>query len=792
MIEDKELNSLFQAESEDRLNHLEEGLKQLESDPTNKAIIEEIFRDAHTVKGAARMLSIHPIEKLAHALEDGLGACRQGILVFSPPIFSLYYKAIDALRLLSNEAVTGVAANVSTGDLLNQLNLKNLEPLQKFSNRAEQKAVSKEPPIATSLEPTPAFELKSTPLETPLEPLEDQKTSLKETVEEKNTVFDNSQSEEQKIVERVSKQSLKSSIIRISMLQLSELTAQAGDLTVIKNRIIRIFDFIEKLANFWEYQMRELAQYRYSLSETNDSKTPATSNDALAELFNETEKNIYELKSEAYGNFHKLDAVVLRLTDEITQLGLVPLSKLFNLFPRMVQELALVCSKDVEFQIEGDEILVDRKIIEDLKDPLMHLLRNSLDHGIELPHLRESQNKPKIGTIRLTAKQTSNTIIIEVIDDGSGLNIEKIRQNALKKGFFTQENLNEMSSKQIESLIFLPGLSTKGLVSELSGRGVGLDVVKVGIEKLNGTIQLESIEGKGCRFIIELPTILVTTHVVLIQVRDRVFSLPIEAIEYNAYISMDQIFLLEGSHTVILHDQPISIVIFEDLLGWSKKNSEKEKQDLNENSKPCMILKVGQKRAAFIVDAILEEQKVIITPPNEFSGGLPFFSGVTILKTGDICVALNPTALLDTIQKNMNYSNSISSLKNIAKSKRKKVILVVDDAQLARVVIKRSLEDENYEIITAENGIQALSTLKTTSIDALVTDAEMPEMDGFELITQVRANNQYSLLPIIMVTTLSSALDKKRALDVGANAYINKASFNQQILITSLKDFFHE
>jgi two-component system chemotaxis sensor kinase CheA len=775
MIEDKELRTLFQAESEERLNHLEAGLKQLETDLMNQSIIEEIFRDAHTIKGAARMLAITSIERIAHALEDGLGACRQAALVFTPPIFSLFYEAIDTLRLLANEAVSGAPANVNSQELLNRLDLKNLQSLQKVgpAPQAEQTAL-----------PSETIHLMSPPA-----PKGDE------------TPRSNVEIQERKIVEKIVKQSLKSSIIRINMQQLSELTTQAGDLTVVKNRIMRIFDLLEEFMTFWEYQMREFSQYRYtksSLSSGSSSARPENitnkplENDSLSELFNLTEKKINELRVEAYGNFHKLEVVVLSLTDKINRLGLVPFSKLFDLFPKMVQELSAVCSKEVQFLIEGGDILVDRKIIEDMKDPLMHLLRNALDHGIETPSLRETHNKPRSGIIRLNAKQTANTIIIEVADDGNGLDIEKIKQNAIKRKMYSESDIDAMTDKQIEALIFLPGLSTKNEVTELSGRGVGLDVVRVGIEKLNGTIQLESFPTKGCKFIIQLPTTLVTTHVVLFQVKNKTYCLPIEAIEFNAHISLSQIFLLEGRYTINLHDNPLTIINLADLLDNKKNSSDSEISSLQGSSKPCIILRSGKKSAAFIVDAILDEQKVVITPSNEFCSGLPLFAGVNILKTGVTCIALNPNGLIDLAQQDSSQKSSLSLMQNIVKEYKKKKILAVDDSQLSRLILKRALEGESYDVVTAENGEVALKILNEMAIDAVVTDAEMPKMDGFTLIAKIREQNQYYLLPIIMVTTLSSAEDKKKAFDLGSNAFLTKSSFNQQILLKTLKDLLHE
>lgn len=822
MIDDPELRSLFQAESEERLRSLEEGLKAMQEDPTDIEILEEIFRDAHTIKGSARMLNIHSVEQLSHSLEDGLDIARQAKMPLTPLIIDIAFQGIDAIRQFVDEEVSGTKPTVELAQALNQLKNLGIE-IEKELSRVRsgvfegEEPKKEEPEVPKPIETAQKVEVprpQPTPAAAPTTPAPQVPTTSEMVSEEekKAKVGGGEESKSQvspgagpipaasTVRKEVKKEAPPSkpveakrsySTIRIDTHQINELLTQAADLTVAKNRIFRLFEQIEEILEYWEKKGRTLGQY---ISDTLAQNEESLNNAAARELsveYAEAHKKIVDqlskLRADSYGDIHKLEIIASSFVDRIRKLTLVPFSKLFDLFPRMVQDVAKACNKEVDFIMEGGEITVDKKIIEDMKDPIMHLLRNSISHGIESTEVREKLNKPKKGIIHLRAQQTSNSIIIEIIDDGKGIRLEDIKAKALEKGMFSESELAEMSDAEIQSLIFQPGFSTAAQISNISGRGVGLDVVQNTIKKLNGTLQVESEPGKGTRFIIQLAITLVNTHVMLFQVDKRSYAIPIELIESCNLISIDRLSTIEGYDVVFIQDQPISLVSLRKLLGLETHEITSESPGATPVSLfSCIVLNFTGKRLAVIVDAILDEQKVVVTPPGLLLSSLRWLVGETILKTGEVCMILNPFDL-------MQMGPSSSSLGFIKKKKqgshrRKKRILLVDDSYTTRLMVSRELEEEGFEILQAINGAEGLDILKKTTVDAVISDVEMPEMDGLSMVSQIRRNKDLYALPIIMMSTKASPEDRQKGLEVGANHYMAKSEYNQSDLIKILKE----
>lgn len=811
MIDDPELRMLFQAESEERLAGLEEGLKQLQEDPTDTVLLEEIFRDAHTIKGSARMLNIRSVEQLSHTLEDGLDIARQAKMPLTPPIIAIVYQGIDAIRQFVEEEVSGVKSKIELSEALSQLKVLSTEIEKELSRIGKEGTAEAEAPRPAPAAVPSASTAPVQPQPIPIAKVEipvaepESKVNAPAT-EEKIAVptvelppaevkapvagipaaagiKEKKEVSAAKVVD--TKRGL--STIRIDTQQINELLTQAADLTVAKNRIFRLFEQIEDMLDAWEKKGRSLNQFVSDTISLNKDKPLEAARDISVELV-ETHKKIVDslskLRADSYGDIHKLEIIASSFVDRIRKLTLVPFSKLFDLFPRMVQDVARTCSKEIEFIMEGGEITVDKKIIEDMKDPIMHLLRNSISHGIESPEEREKLDKSQKGTIRLRAQQTSNNIIIEIIDDGKGINIKAIKAKALEKQLFTEGELDEMSDTEIQSIIFLPGFSTASQISSISGRGVGLDVVQNTIKKLNGTLQVESEVGKGCKFIIQLAITLVNTHVMLFQIDKRSYAIPIEIIESCNLISIDRLSTIEGYDVVFLHDQPISLVSLRKLLGLTSPAAETPSSS-GSTLFACIVLNFTGKRLAVIVDTILDEQKVVVTPPGRLLSNLRWLVGETILKTGEVCMILNPFELLQ-----MGGSPSLGFIKKKRDSshRRKKKILLVDDSFTVRLMVSRELEEEGFEVIQATNGVEGLDILKKVTVDGVISDVEMPEMDGLSMVSHIRRNKDLYALPIIMMSTKATAEDRQKGLEVGANYYMAKSEYNQEDLIKILKE----
>ncbi|TBR21380.1 MAG: hybrid sensor histidine kinase/response regulator [Candidatus Nitrosotenuis sp.] len=726
MIEDKELRELFKAESAEHVQSLESKLLYLEKTPEDKAALDTALREAHSLKGSARMLGVKDVERVAHRLEDMLGAARSGKTALTPPYLDFIYKGVDAIKKLVNEAVTGEPANVNvTGILENRPGAPQPE---------EAKEVLRPLAAASGAVAAPA---KNAPVE---------------------------QAAPQQGAYRID-------TIRVETKKLDELMTHSGELTVIRTRMARLLGRIDELMALAD------------ISSTRAFNIPAFNPGAGSEKMGRLAAELASLREEAYEDNSRIEFVSASLENGIRDIRLLPFSTLFNFFPRMVRDMARERAKDAELEIVGGDVKADKRIIEELKDPVMHIIRNSIDHGIELPQERGKANKPRTGKIRLSARRTDTNIIVEAADDGGGLDIESIKKTAAKRKIRSMKELDAMSPAEITNLIFTPGFSTSAFVTDVSGRGIGLDVARANVERLKGTIHVESTAGAGCLFRIRLPITLATARVLLVLANGATYAIPLESVDTTRRVTRKEIFHIEGRDAVVEEHRTISAVKLEDILGLPKK-AEKNRQPAGKADIPmtCVILSAAGETVAVIVDDLLDEQEVVLKPPSPVLKRVRNVSGSTILGSGEICPVLNPNDMVVTVRKR----TATAAPEETKEARKKPSVLLVEDSISTRTQEKRILESGGYEVFTAVNGVDAWAKLATRSFDAVISDVMMPEMDGLALTARIRQNSKYKELPVILVTTLSSDEDKKRGLEAGANAYIPKPSFDQKILLETL------
>jgi two-component system, chemotaxis family, sensor kinase CheA len=452
----------------------------------------------------------------------------------------------------------------------------------------------------------------------------------------------------------------------------------------------------------------------------------------------------------------------------------------------MVRDLARHQAKEVQLIIEGGETTADKRILEEMKDPLMHMIRNAIDHGLEAPDERQRCGKPRLGTIRLRARLTPSSLVIEVADDGRGLDLERIKLTALKRRLRREEELAAMTSGQIQALIFAPGFSTSPLVTDISGRGVGLDVVGANVERLKGNIEVESSLGHGCTLRICLPRALAATRVLIVMADRRSYALPIEYVHTTRLVSPQEVFPIEGMETIVVDGRPVSLAHLSALLGISSQvaGAKEGKPPESDNPRPCLVLTVGEDQIGLFVDALLDEQEIVVKPHSAILKRVRNVSGATILGTGEVCMVLNPLDLVQSVrQRPARMLREASHPKPL----KKHVILLVEDSITTRTQEKRILESAGYEVVAAVNGVDALQKLSSQAFDAVISDVEMPSMDGLTLTERIRREPKYNELPIILVTSLASEEDKRRGIEVGANAYIAKPTFDQGLLLDTLR-----
>lgn len=851
MIEDAELRNIFKTASEEHLQNLEAGLMHLEKNPGDRARLEEVLREAHTLKGDARMLGVRDVETLTHQLEEILSAFKRGESVLAGENCDRLYQGLDAIRLLVHEAAGGQSANVNVFYVLAQLmgadssasNQQNLPATTKTDIHKDTLLPVSIPEAANPFNDVDAlFPDSISETSNPFNDIDalfpetllaapkqfNDIDILPECIPETTTHFNNIDVLFPECIPQVPKTPelparvepvsvpasavLKTSsaeplppqapvseevsadyqieTIRVEPQKLDILMTQAGELTVTKNRIAHHITEIEEIFTLCEEWSRDAFVNRITLKDGEQH----LQNGALKQVQNFQRRTqerlerlgvlIDHLKTTTSEDSARLDIVVNELESGIRTLRLLPLSTIFNLFPRMVRDLAKQQSKEVNLVIEGGDTKADKRILEEMKDPLMHMLRNAIDHGIETSQERQQLGKPRMATIRLRGYQNGTSIGIEITDDGRGLNIESIKRTALRRGICSEAQLAAMTTAQIQLLIFAPGFSTRTQVTEISGRGVGLDVVRAKVERLKGTIQVESFPGAGSTFRLQLNTTITTTNVLIVEANSMYYALPVEFVQTTLLVSKREIFAIEGSQTMLLDGQPVSVAPLADLLelpisvpGGAKAD------DTASKMLPCIILQLGNERLGLLVDALLDQQDVVLKPQSKLLGRIRNISGATILSTGEVCMILNPQDLLLTVRKRRG---GMTAQKAIEQTKSKQTILLVEDSITIRTQVKRILEGAGYEVVVAVDGLDGFNKLRTQNFDAVVSDVQMPNLDGLGLAAKIRQYKEYSELPIILVTTLASDEDKRRGAEAGANAYLTKGNFDQKLLLDTL------
>ncbi|WP_373534638.1 response regulator [Microcoleus sp.] len=827
IIEDEELRDVFKIASQEHLQKLDDGFLYLEQHPGDLAKLEELLRETHSLKGDAGMLGVKNVASLAHQIEHILGGIKRGETQLNPELSDRLSQGLEALRQLVNEAVTGQDSGVNTFYVLASMMGASSNPqpaaptAEPSSSQVPEQALVKTQ--FTNSENTPPEINNETSLATNL----DRNFSFL-TLQSEREVLSKSQklpaasgpaatSDSEPTVNNGSfSSSYRIETIRVATKNLDDLMTQAGELTVTKTRLVHRLAELEKITTLWEDWSREAFINRLDHHQIETEKTGSEQNAIVMDFqkyYQRTEEHlehlgtlVNRLNNLVDEDTARLELIAEELSSGIRTLRLLPLSTIFNIFPRAVRDLAKQEEKEVALVIEGGETLADKRILEEMKDPLMHLIRNAIDHGIETTAERERLGKPPVATLRIKGYQTASNIIIEVADDGQGLNLDRIKQTAVKRNVCTPEALALMTESQIQSLIFAPGFSTRTFVTEVSGRGVGLDVVRTNVESLKGSIQVESVPGKGCNFRLTIGTSIATANVLIIAVEGIAYALPIEFVDTGIMVADSDIFSIEGKATILADGQPLSVAYLADLLelnkgewlpqnqewreeSWKELNRKIEGESLNSNSQKmsCIVLKVGEERLGLFIDTLIDAQDVVIKPQSQLLKRVRNVSGATILGTGEVCMVLNPHDLIKSVRKQVSSREVSGGRSPVETVSRKQVILLAEDSIATRTQEKRILEGAGYEVVTAVDGLDAFNKLKTRYFDALISDIQMPNLDGLGLTVKIRKQKEYNELPIILVTSLASDEDRKRGADAGANAYIPKGTFNQDVLIETLK-----
>jgi two-component system chemotaxis sensor kinase CheA len=515
----------------------------------------------------------------------------------------------------------------------------------------------------------------------------------------------------------------------------------------------------------------------------------------LLDFLARNEEHLKDLSADVEGLLHRFASDYGRLTlltddlqDEVRRVRMLPIATLFDLFPRMVRDLARERDKEVTLHVVGADTEVDRQVLEIMKDPLTHLLRNAVDHGIEPPDRREAAGKPRRGTIRLRAAQKGNTIVLGVADDGAGIDLEAVRRAAVKRGLLTAQEAAGLSNQEAIQLIFRSGLSTLSQVTDLSGRGVGLDVVRENLEQLHGLVEVDTAPGRGTTFTLTLPLTLATSHVLLVEVAGQTVAVPTTTVKRILRVEAASVGRIEGRPAIRADGQPLPLVSLAQVLELSQACPEPGRRveaPLAPDQKiPVVVLGVVEKRIAFRVDGFRGTQEVVIKSLGRQLSRVRNVAGATILGTGQVVMILSVADLVKSAQ--VGPAVAAPPPVEVREVIRRRV-LVVDDSITTRALERNILESAGYEVLVAADGEEAWALVQGEPLDAIAADIAMPRMDGFVLTEKVKGDERFKELPVVLITSLESPQDKIRGMEAGADAYITKSTFDQRELLETIE-----
>jgi two-component system chemotaxis sensor kinase CheA len=493
--------------------------------------------------------------------------------------------------------------------------------------------------------------------------------------------------------------------------------------------------------------------------------------------------NLQHVYKKVKTDIYRMEQVVSDIQDTVRQIRMLPIGTAFDSFPRLVRDLARSLGKEIDFSIEGDNTEVDRSIIEKIKAPLIHLLRNAVDHGIEMPEERLAAGKPRRGSIRISVWQYGSNVKIEVRDDGRGIDVSAVRANAVEKGILTKEAAESMEDQDILWMIFRTGLSTRDVASDISGRGIGLDVVRDHIDQMHGVIEVSSNPGKGTSFLLTLPLTVATTLAVVVSVGRHLFALPASNVIRIVRMTDRDWGYAEGRRVFRLAGRSIMLTDLADVLGLGVALPGK-RPDMQQTA---LVLGIADQRIVFTVDEVIAIHEVVIKQLPKPFVRVKGMVGATILGNGEIVPILHVGDLIRNAFGVSSLSSGQIVVSHEPTESKLPTIMVVDDSITTRTLEKSILETAGFQVHTAVDGEDAWEKLQTHEVDLVVSDVNMPRLDGFGLTERIRSHVRFEDLPVVLVTSLDSREDQERGIEVGANAYITKGAFDQEHLLTTIR-----
>jgi two-component system chemotaxis sensor kinase CheA len=750
----RRLLATFKAEAQEHIEAIDSGLLELERTTdaqARMAVLDTTFRAAHSLKGAARTVNVRDIEAVCQSLESVFATLRRKELTPSPDLFDLLHRVVDTLGALLH--YIGAEPNGTQpppiADLIRALHAAAAENIRPG------------PPSATppqmSAEPVPMV-LHSPQLTAP--------------------------------AKRVA-----TDTVRVAIDKLDAVLLQAEELLAAKlaatQQVARLRQCRTQPAE-WKKRWMQLRPDMRSIRHALESKRNGGDGfhwHRVVEFLEWSEGcidtldgGLMEVAKAADRDQRAVGSMVDTLLDDMKKVVMQPFAMLLDVLPRLVRELSRDQGKTVELTVRGDDIEIDRRILEEMKDPLIHLVRNCIDHGIEKPEARAKAGKPRHGTLTIDiATRDGSNVELLLSDDGGGIDAAAVKASAVKQESISPEQAAMLSDREALSLVFQSGVSTSPIITDISGRGLGLAIVKEKVEKLHGSLTVESELGRGAQFRIVLPLTLARFRGVLVEADGRVFVMPTSNVERVFRVRKADIKTVENRATVVLNEEVLPLVRLRDVLQLPRAAGAHDELE----NQPVVVLTYGNQRIVFAVDAVLNEQEVLVKTLGKQLVRVRHVAGASVLGTGQVVPILNVADLIESALR-----GDASGFRSAARPPGdvvKKSVLVAEDSITSRILLKNILETAGYRVETAVDGMEGLNKLRAGKFDLVVSDVEMPRLDGFGLATKVRADKKLASLPVVLVTALDSREDRERGVDAGANAYIVKGSFDQSNLLEAIR-----
>lgn len=737
----------FKVEAEEHLTVISSGLFELEKTPSMERqmeILEAIFREAHSLKGAARAVNAVEIERICQSLESTFASMKRRKENLSPQSIGTLQREVDTLTA----QLSSFAGQQTPVKKMPSRHIKQI--LRPTAPHGETPGDDARPPHPMEKSTSPGtVRISTTKLDSLLyqsEELLSAKLTTKQRSLELNEL-NNTFAAWKKAWAKVS----------FHTRSLRESTAEDGEGMSQRNGQKRTSSEITSVLGFLEWNtayVRSLEDKLTSISKTAEQDHRTTSK------------------------------MVDDLLEDMKKVLMLPFSSFLEIFPKLVRDLSIDRGKNVELEIRGSEIEIDRRILEEMKDPLIHLIRNCIDHGIEDPAAREKKKKSSRGKVIVAvAQKNGSKVEIDISDDGAGIDGAEVRVAALKLGIVPPDEIGKMNDREALSLIFRSGVSTSPIITNISGRGLGLAIVQEKVEKLGGTVSLETHKDAGTTFRILLPLTLATFRGVLVRVREHLFVLPTMNVERVLTAKKEEIKTVENRETLSLNGEAVSLVRLGDVLELPRSIA--APQSGTDDRVQAVVLTGNEKRIAFLVDEVLREEEVLVKTFGKQLSRVRNVAGATVLGSGKVVPILNVADLLKAAVKLTSPPSQLAASEE--DGAKRKSVLIAEDSITARTLLKNILESAGYTVKTAVDGVDAFTILRTENFDLVVSDVDMPRMNGLDLTAKIRREKKFAELPVILVTALESREDRERGIDVGANAYIVKSSFDQSNLLEVIR-----